>query len=808
MAIKKVHVLFALDLSFKESQEITKPNLRKYLETKIPGLKVEKFRTFKPNKSEVTAEILTNIMQLLKADKIGKRISVLETKSNDIIEETLESLLETLRQSLEKIGKEESMSWLLDKFEKINEIVIDTNKKMQKVREENKHLKASLDVLSQQPYIVPKNEEIKITQNENNSRTMEHTNNLIKTLKEENEKLQKELEDAKGRIVLYERNMGEKVLVNRINDLENQLKQKDTEFDIERTDLEERFRLLSLEVLDKTDLIRELQEGSSQKDLIKNKDEVEKLRISVNDLEEKLAKTNSELKKTSARLLTAKEKESQLTTDLARALEDIEKLKDGQRSSPTEYKRVVSYIPLSSMLTNETESSKPELSRQEKNRMTYLMTQLAEKEEVITKFMCDLKVAQVKAVNMERDAQVYLLQTETITKEKVELMREIEGSRRREIELKERISYLEQEITNRGIENKQLEQMVDSCNKTINSFKSKKNEQSLLTRLTETEKLNKEYQEKLLNSENDMIRLVKVKQENEELNDIIKGLRREKDAALEKIALLQSDNSNLISSLNAVQVEMKGLSGEVNEKNKTIDILKANLDGNTELSNLELERVKEERSEAMKELIESKRTIEKLTAEISTLRNNQSNDNGYQEEIIALKSKNMELQSTINNQQQDLHTLINEKEEAIKKLKVVEPKHDSEPIKEYIQEIVYLYKTIRNNAQERIEEIKEKESKILKLEEILTTMSDRKTDKETLKNIVISSLIHFPYLSKMDIKASYKFIVMAIFNIVEHKKANLDHYKQIKERYTMLMESSEPKYKIYTTKMQAIFSKK
>jgi DNA repair exonuclease SbcCD ATPase subunit len=771
-----------LDLQFKESQEISKLNLRKYLEKKIPGLKVDKFRSFKSSKSEVIAEVITNITQLLKAEKIGKGMSVIETKDKDVTEATLESFLEMLGHSLAKLDTEDE---LLDNFEKVNELVLDINKRMQKVIEENKHLKASLDVISQQPFISTKNEEIKVMQNKSESNVMEHTNNLIKTLKEENEKLQKELENAEDRIILYEKDMGAKALVNRINDLENQLRQKDSEFDVERADLQERIKTFSLEILYKTDLIRELQEGTSQQDIIKNKDEAEKLRASVNDLKEKLAKTNSELKKTTAQLLAAKDKESQLTTDLARALEDIEKLKDGCKSPSSEYKKMT-YIPLSSMLTNEGESSKVELSRQEKNRMTYLLTQLAEKEEVITKFMCDLKVAQVKAMNMGRDAQVYLLQTETITKEKVELMREIEGLRRREIELKERITYLEQEVANKGTENKQLEQMVDSCNKTISSFKSKKNDQSLLIRLTEIEKLNKEYKEKLTNNEKDILKLVKVKQENEELNDQINELRKERANDLDRITLLESDNNNLKASLNAVQIEMQGVSDEVNEKNRTIDILKANLNGNTELSNVELERINEEKSETMKELIEA-------NSRDFILRDNQG-------EITTLRDKNMELQNIINNQLQ---------EEEIKRLNMNSNETSKdESLKEYIQEIVYLYKTIRNNAQERIEETKEKESKLLKLEEIQAAMSDRKTDKETLKNVVISSLIHFPYLSKMDLKTSYKFIVMAIFNIVEHKKEKLETYRQVKERYTMLMESSEPKYKIYTTKMQTLFSKK
>ena len=246
-----------------------------------------------------------------------------------------------------------------------------------------------------------------------------------------------------------------------------------------------------------------------------------------------------------------------------------------------------------------------------------------------------------------------------------------------------------------------------------------------------------------------------------------------------------------------------------------------------------------EKSDLTAQLANAKSTITKMNDEISRLKMEESNNlitiekekEKHQEEIPSMSSKICELQNELTNiktesvnrsqlssELTDKNTLLQEKEAEINKLKIEKlnlekrlietPSDNNDSPIEYLKEIVYLYKTLINNAKERIEEIKLKIAKVEKFEEIQKTMSDPKISKDKLKAFVTSQISQFPYFSKVDMKTGFKVITMSMFGLIEHKRGKLEQYIQEEQRNAIVLQYSEPKFKEFCDKFSAMNAKK
>ena len=262
--------------------------------------------------------------------------------------------------------------------------------------------------------------------------------------------------------------------------------------------------------------------------------------------------SEDKLKKMNLKLIQSEEKEGKLTIELAHALEEIEKLKVEIKFG-SENKKNSNYISLSNMLVDSNKSEetpkkhepivnipKVESTRQEKNKTTNLMIKVSEKEDEIIKLMCDLKTAQSKIDSLDKNLKTSIMQYDNSFNEKKDLIKELEEFRKNAEEAEERVKHLEIEVKNKGIEVHQLEQLLDSSNRTIYELRQNASNSTLINKLEELKKQNESYKERLSHSENDIMQLIKVKQENEELLDTIADLKKSYESAAEKIELLES----------------------------------------------------------------------------------------------------------------------------------------------------------------------------------------------------------------------------------------------------------------------------
>jgi len=906
MGKKKVEVLFALDLYFEDKHAINKASLRKYLEKKIPGLKIQDYRTFTIDKSIIKTEILTNFTSLIKTDSLStakpedegreeEKGGKVETPPNKLINAIRDVLGEFTQTGKKRLTADE----IIKSLNIAETIATELKANLQTLTNENLNLKASLDFLSNSNIIsspqsmivtssaMPASPATVPVQRIPDSsqpvpQQMEHTMTLMNKLQEENAKLAKKVKECEDKLAIYERKMDEKVLVEQIKELDTKLKNKDLIYKQEINEFEERIKMLSLEIIEKNDQIKELQESgtdNSKTELLAAKKEIEHYKTILQTTEQKLNETEGELQKNKGKIKEKEEKESSLVTELAKTIEENEKLKNDIKlyaDSQNEPRKIIPYIPLSNIPQpkpeeekkqentvkpeSKTEEKKPEtrpqiiLSMEDRNKLSNLTAKLAEKEEEITKLMCDLQTYQKQVLNHERDSKVTLMQIDTLTTEKVELMRDLEVLKRSEKETKERMEHVEQEATRKGLEIRQLEQMLDEKNKIIKAgnLKAVNTEEILIfkNKLTDTEKLVEDQKSLLSKNESEIITLRKMVSEAsiyKESAEKAQELKSENSILSNKITTLETSIENLKKLLNIANSDTTRLMAEIEDKDKLIEMVKNNAmatSSNKQEIALELEKALKEKNEALRELSDVKSANKKFQQDIFDLQKKVPTESQTlqvakdrlksQEEINSLKVQIsiLERQLSEANIKADQHNKcpseiqkltneINEKNNEITKLQsnitnlekkqaipTETPKSQSNPNEalEYLREIVYLYKTVLNNAKERIEEKSVKESRIGNLTKILEEMSDPKMNKDKLKALIVNSLQFFPFLQKFDIKADYKYIVMGMVKVIEHKQTKLAQYKQDKERFGIVLEYSEPKYKVYSDKLNALMS--
>eukprot|EP00826_Nyctotherus_ovalis_P019381 TRINITY_DN15970_c0_g1_i1.p1 TRINITY_DN15970_c0_g1~~TRINITY_DN15970_c0_g1_i1.p1 ORF type:complete len:171 (+),score=54.29 TRINITY_DN15970_c0_g1_i1:64-576(+) len=127
---------------------------------------------------------------------------------------------------------------------------------------------------------------------------------------------------------------------------------------------------------------------------------------------------------------------------------------------------------------------------------------------------------------------------------------------------------------------------------------------------------------------------------------------------------------------------------------------------------------------------------------------------------------------------------------------------------EYLNEIVYLYKTLTTNCKEQVEGSKSKIQNIEMMESIKSQMADKKINKEKLREIVSNSLPLFPYFTTFNMKTDYKFLVLGILNIADYKIKKKAAYESKSEKNQMILKYSKQKLEMYSDKLNLISTRK
>ena len=263
MKKKKVEILFRLDLNFDEKAKISKSSIKSYLESRVKGLDVTSYYSF-TTKDTTRAEVASNIAELFNSEMLihdqGK-IILPESYSNEPGSTVADKLLDTIRTLIATCNDKTKKKMVVDNLGKFLEGI--ENKCMEvcssvtKIMEESKKIKETFS--SQQ---LPSTSSTKSLAEGQTGQTAV----LIKTLEAENLKLKSYIIECDNKINAYEKNSDEKVLINEINNLEKKLKSVQSLHNSEIKSKEEKYRMLSLELLEKNDKISELEEQLKAED--------------------------------------------------------------------------------------------------------------------------------------------------------------------------------------------------------------------------------------------------------------------------------------------------------------------------------------------------------------------------------------------------------------------------------------------------------------------------------------------------------------------------------------------------------------
>ena len=89
---------------------------------------------------------------------------------------------------------------------------------------------------------------------------MEQTLSLIQNLQSDNARLTKKNTELEERLKVFDRNVGEKIFLDQIKVLEKRSSDMRVEFEAEKTEMEERIRNLSLQILERNEQIKDLEQ--------------------------------------------------------------------------------------------------------------------------------------------------------------------------------------------------------------------------------------------------------------------------------------------------------------------------------------------------------------------------------------------------------------------------------------------------------------------------------------------------------------------------------------------------------------------
>eukprot|EP01022_Parablepharisma_sp_SALTPOND_P012837 TRINITY_DN1665_c0_g1_i1.p1 TRINITY_DN1665_c0_g1~~TRINITY_DN1665_c0_g1_i1.p1 ORF type:complete len:1402 (-),score=244.40 TRINITY_DN1665_c0_g1_i1:1801-6006(-) len=354
MGKKKVELLFKVDLAFDDKAKITKSALKNYMESKIKGLRITTYDVFTIVKDVVRAEVASNVITLLPAEDLikeqGKNMfpeEHEEAKEGTIAEKLLERI-RVLMATYNDKSKKKTVTEHLDKFlDALENRAMEVCDVFAKIHKENQQLKAGLDSVKQMQTTSITQVSRSLTEAQ-----MDQTASFLKNLEAENAKLRERVVECEDKLKMYEKNVGDKVLMDRITDLEKQLKGFQSVHESEMKEQEDKCRMLSLQILEGTDRIKELEDqlkDENKGDIVNAKKVAENLNEKLKELEAKLMNSEAEVSQLKSKLNIKEEANRQLTNDLAKSLDTSSKLEERVNALQKEFEsdsKRVSLLPI------------------------------------------------------------------------------------------------------------------------------------------------------------------------------------------------------------------------------------------------------------------------------------------------------------------------------------------------------------------------------------------------------------------------------------------------------------------------------
>ena len=526
MGKKKVEMYFKMDLEFAENALLNKYVLKSYLEEKIKGLKITTYENFIVSKSSIRADVISNTVSLLHAEdllkesyKIGKDKKVSAGTISTEKEEaafTPEKLLEKIKIILggfdEKKKTKTFYGNLRTELDSVENITMAIIEQFSKMKNENLHLKASFDNLMQMGSVNMSQMNEFLAEKQ-----MEQTAALMKNLQNENEKIMKKNQEMQEMIGLYQKKQGDKVLQDQIAKLEKIIQENEIMHNVSLSYLEDCNNSLRLQLFEAMEKIRELEQtlkGENKDDIVNTKKELETIKARYNEIDEKYKETEMLASQLKSKLNSREEHNKQLTSDLAKALEQhaaleeqnkdltkdlsqyikpvsmfLPKLREEKKEEKKEEQatkeenkkeiaepaptKIMEEKPINANIDNKRLEEIEEILKKKNNSLSNLTSLLSAKEEEITGMIKDYKELEEAYAESEKELKATKSQLVGIYRETEDITRKSINASNDNPEVKAKISKLEKEIARREEEKIELQKMIEERNLIIRNNEDK-----------------------------------------------------------------------------------------------------------------------------------------------------------------------------------------------------------------------------------------------------------------------------------------------------------------------------------------------
>jgi len=533
----------------------------------------------------------------------------------------------------------------------------------------------------------------------------------------------------------------------------------------------------------------------------KDNNAIEKVEVNNKDTkqEDKISALESELLEVISQLRHQEHLYNQLSEDVVKIVEvkvNLERELSDYRPAPikkgpsikgeleSNTKKKLPVPDIGEALKKELDKLKEEIITKDK-RLSYMTSMLSKKEDEIIKCMFDYAQVQDQLKKSLEDLK--------IARSDIQIV----GEQGR---------VLQNKIANLDEENTKLEVEVTNYKKQI-----EKDEEKLKKKEEEIEKCLRKIEERndfLKNNEDKYIEYEKNKQAMEktilQLKEEVLLLNQRmpnNDGYIDNV--LETKSMSLIKDY---KEKVNSLEGQLKEKDEKIENLKveykkevSTLISRTETYQKENEELRGEIITLEKKVIDNTPTSSNhSTSELQNIIKELKKTAIEQQHLLTTEQRRMNLE--VENQKAIIVSLTKEienKNKEIRQLEDTSVSNDPKDVGEYIKEIIYLYKTLVTNCNERIEEIKVKIERLKVLEDVKKKMGS----KDKVKEVVIGSVSLFPYLEKFNLKSDLKFVTACMLKVIERKLKKLDTYQADCERNEIVLKCSEEKYKEYSNKL-------
>jgi len=653
MGKKKLEILFKIDLNLDEKIKVSKAFLKGYLEEKIKGLQIMDYASYTTSKDSIRAEVVTNLLNVLNAsDLIKDQVTAVEEYKKLVGYAAAEKLLEKIRTIIEHYNDKTKKKTLVENLPKFLESLenkcADLCTTIARIEEDSKKLKGDLS----SPLTSP------IYRKKSTAEELDQTTILIKNLESDNTRLKECNMDLEEKLKMYQMNVGDKIFLEKIGDLEKEIKTMKKIHMSELDEKESKIKMLSFKLLEKTDAINELEEkfkAENKDDILDASKNIEAMTKKVIELEERVSTSQKFITRLESKLTAKEEVNKNLSSNLAKSIEEKRLMENeiiALKQTLEEQKMVGTAPPREITLESPVVSepiSKPSTELDDlmaevkaKNiKLCHLTTLLSGKEEEIVKCMDDYE--QIKSQMKKMKEEVKLAKEDVI----------VVGDKGRDLQNK--IMELDDEISKLKADNASYK---DKLEKSQELVRQKNEEKIKLTKMiSDRNQIIKDNEDRYIGYEKNKEELEKIilhlqgKLKDPNIQAQERNLLDEKIENYEKeIQKLKEELNNPLRGKNSEDV-VDDLNAKIKEANQNNENLKKIIQISSQKVSEYIEEIKT-RDNIIKEFQERIFKLEKRCNDLSPKREKLTKDNEVDESLEKLleeKEKELkELESKYN----------------------------------------------------------------------------------------------------------------------------------------------------------------